>query len=141
MRLEEIRRFFGVIYGPSRQLGMHAARPGKDFLKNLAKLTGVKSKPVLTEFHADNPREPMDLIQQELKMSRPVIILFIYNSMDLSDPMRWALIDGVNSKGELHVDFPLNSALGQQKPTSGFYKPAALTFPFYKASIVTSLQY
>ena len=141
MRLEEIRRFFGVIYGPSRQLGMHTARPGKDFLKNLAKLTGVKSKPVLTEFHADNPREAMDLIQQELKMSRPVIILFIYNSMDLSDPMRWALIDGVNSKGELHVDFPLNSALGQQKPTSGFYKPAALTFPFYKASIVTSLQY
>ena len=141
MRLEEIRKFFGAIYGPGRQLGLHAERLGKDFLRNLVQLTGVKGKPVLTEFSAANTREAVDLIQQDLRLSRPVIILFTYNSTEVSDHVRWALIDGINSKGELHVDFPLHSALGDQKPTTGYYAPAALMFKFYKASLVTSLHY
>ena len=141
MRLEEIRKFFGAIYGPSRQLGLHADKPGKDFLKNLVQLTGVKGKSVLTNFTDATSREAVDLIQQDLRLSRPVIILFIYNSPDVSDHIRWALIDGINNRGELHVDFPLNSTLGQQKPTTGYYAPAALMFKFYKASIVTSLHY
>ena len=141
MRLDEIRKFFGAIYDPSRQLGLHADRLGKDFLKNLAQLTGVKSKPVLTDFNAIYTHEAVDLIQQELRLSRPVIIMYNYNSTEVSDHCRWALIDGINSKGELHVDFPLHSTLGQQKPTTGYYTPISLIFKFYKASLITSLHY
>lgn len=141
MRLEEIRKFFDAIYGPSRQLGLHADKIGKDFLKNLTQITGVKSKPLLSDFNAINTREAVDLIQQELRQSRPVIIVYNYNSTDVSDHCRWALIDGINSQGELHVDFPLHSTLGEKKPTTGYYAPIALIFKFYKASLVTSLYY
>ena len=141
MRLEETRKFFGAIYGPSQQLGLHADRPRKDFLKNLVQLTAMNGKPVLTDFTAANTREAVELIQQDLRLSRPVIILFIYNSTEVSDHIRWALIDGINNKGELHVDFPLNSTLGQQTPATGYYAPAALMFKFYKASVVTALHY
>ena len=51
------------------------------------------------------------------------------------------MIDGINSKGELHVEFPLNTEIGEQKPKPGYYPPAALMFKLYKTSIVTSLYY
>ena len=139
MRLGEIRRFFGAIYHHSQSLGLHNPKPNKDFLKNLVKLTGVSGKPVLTEFSAASTA--VNLVRNDLLLSRPVIIVFAYESTVVSLPIRWALIDGINSKGELHVDFPLNSELGDAKPKPGYYPPAALMFKNYKVSIVTSLYY
>jgi len=139
MRLEEIRRFFGAIYQHSQSLGLHNPKPNRDFLKNLVKLTGVSGKPVLTEFSAASTA--VNLVRNDLLLSRPVIIVFAYESEVVSLPIRWALIDGINSKGELHVDFPLNSELGDAKPKPGYYPPAALMFKNYKVSIVTSLYY
>jgi len=141
MRLEEIRRFFGAIYQHSQTLGLHNPRPNKDFLKNLIKLTGVTSKPVVTDFTGAIPKEAVNLIRNDLILSRPVIIVFVLDSEVVTQPIRWAMIDGINSKGELHVDFPLNSELGDQKPKPGYYLPTALKFKFYKASVVTSLYY
>ena len=141
MRLEEIRRFFGAIYQHSRMLGFHAPKPNKDFLKNLVKLTGVTSKPVLTDLTAANTRETVNLIRNDLILSRPVIIVWVYDSEVVTLPIRWAMIDGINSKGELHVDFPLNSELDDQKPKPGYYQPEALLFKKYKVSIITSLHY
>ena len=80
MRLEKIRRLFGTIYQHNQMLGLHAPKPNKDFLKNLVKLTGVTSKPVLTNLAAANTREAVDLIRNDLILSRPVIILFVYDS-------------------------------------------------------------
>ncbi|MCX6876291.1 MAG: hypothetical protein NTW21_21160 [Verrucomicrobia bacterium] len=141
MRLEEVRRFFGAIYRQSRQLGLHAPKPDKNFIRNLVQLTGVSGKPVLTAFTADNTQEAVALIRKDLSQSRPVILVFAYDVEGITAPIRWAMIDGINSKGELRVDFPLHTAFGDTKPKSGYHSPAALMFPFYKASIVTSLHY
>ena len=145
MRLEEIRKFFGGIYSQGRQLGFHSPQPGKDFVRNLVKLTGVHSKPVLTAVTTSNLQEAADIIQQDLLQSRPVMILFAHNTEETTFPMRWAMIDGSNNKGEFHVDLPLNTTLytapGETPPKSGFFKPASLMFKFYNVYIVTSLYY
>lgn len=140
MRLEEIRGFFGGIHRQSRALGLHSPKPGKDFIRNLVSLTMIKSKPVLTDFTTANSRETLDLINNDLLQSRPAIILLAYDG--LSSPIRWGLIDGVNRKGDLHVDFPRQRAdQGDIEPKTGYYAPAALLFPNHKTFIVTNLHY
>jgi hypothetical protein len=144
-RLEEVRNFFGAIYSQSQQLGFHAPIIEKDFIRNLVKLTGVESKPVVSMFATGNLQEATDLIHNDLRQSRPVMILFAYNAPGSPFPMRWAMIDGINSKGEFHVDFPRNTILstaqGDMPLKSGYFKPASLLFSFYKVHIVTSLYY
>jgi hypothetical protein len=54
MRLEEIDGFFQAVYDQGRQLKLHDPRPGKDFLGNIVKLTGVRSKPVLNTLGPEN---------------------------------------------------------------------------------------
>jgi hypothetical protein len=85
------------------------------------------------------------LIQQDLVQSHPVIIMFTYETEGMTIPNRWAMIDGINRKGELHVDFPRNTTLhtpgGEKHLQTGYYPPSALIFPFYKTSTVTSLHY
>lgn len=145
MRLEEIDRFFETVYDQSRQLKLDSPRPVKDFIKNLVKLTGVRSKPMLSPFAFLNLTEAVELIHQDLLQSRPVMILFSYDSDTVTDPVRWAMIDGIDSKGRLHVDFPANSKLftatGGREINSGYYRPSDLMFPLYKAFIVTSMYY
>ncbi|MEO0017629.1 MAG: hypothetical protein RLZZ522_912 [Verrucomicrobiota bacterium] len=145
MRLEEIDRFFEFVYSQSQHLKLHAPKPEKDFVKNLVKLTGIRSKPVLSPFAFANLTEAVDLIRRDLVQSRPVLIVFAYDSDPISDPIRWALIDGINSKGELHVDFPLKSkfftASGGRNVRTGYYRPADLIIPLYKGLIVSSAYY
>ena len=145
MRLEEIDRFFELVYSQSQQLKLHSSKPEKDFVKNIVKLTGIRSKPVLSPFAYANLTEAVALIRQDLVQSRPVVIVFAYDSDPISDPIRWALIDGINSKGELHVDFPLKSrfftATGGRNVTTGYYRPADLIVPLYHGLIVTSAYY
>ena len=141
MRLEEIRRFFGAIYQHSQALGLHNPKPHKDFLKNLAKLTGITGKPIQTDLTAANSTQTVSLIRNDLLLSRPVILIYVLDSEVVTRPIRWAMIDGINNKGDLHVHFPLNSELGDAKPKSGYYSPAALIFKNYKASVITSLYY
>jgi len=141
-RLEEVRRYFGAVFREVKALHLYAPKPDKDFLKKIVVLTGIKSKPVLTDFTAANSREAVDLITSDLLLSRPVIIVFAYNVEHASAPCRWGLIDGINPKGELHVDFPRQlGGQGDIEPKTGYYAPAALLFANHKASIVTSLYY
>ena len=141
MRLEEIRRFFGGIEQESRALGLHEPRPNKDFLKNLVKLTGMTSKPVVSQLDAGNTRAVVELIRNDLILSRPVIIVWDYQPEVVTLPIRWALIDGISDTGALHVDFPLNSEVDDQKLKPDFYQPSALLFKDYKATVFTSLHY
>lgn len=145
MRLEEIDRFFGTIYAQSQQLGLHAPKPDKDLTKNLVKLSGVHSKPILTAITPNNTQEAVALIKQDLLRSRPVILMYYYDVEGVTNPTRWAIIDGINSKGELHVDFPFNTKLFTtaegKSLEAGYYRPTALMFESYQASVVTSLYY
>jgi hypothetical protein len=144
-RLTTVRDFFGAIYHHDQQLGLHAPKPAKNLLKNLVQLAGLKGKPVLSGFSADRTAEAMAIIRKDLQLSRPLILIFSYDTDGIPAPIRWALIDGINRNGELHVDFPLNSKLltpdGAKGMKSGYYAPAALMFEFYKATLVSSLCY
>jgi hypothetical protein len=143
-RLEETENFFQHIYDQGRALNLHDPRPGKDFLGNLVKLTGVRSKPVLSVLTPDNLKEVVELVRRDLALSRPVIVLFSYDS-EVTDPIRWALIDGVNRNGRLHLDFPRNTKLlmdGEMKGVpSGDCAPEQLLVPLYKTLVVTSCYY
>jgi hypothetical protein len=143
--LTTVRDFFGAIYHHSQQLGLHAPKPDKNLVKNLAQLTGVKGKPVVTAFSSGNTGEVMEVIRKDLQLSRPLILIFSYKMGGISAPIRWAMIDGINRNGELHVDFPLNTKFlgpdGVKSMKSGYYAPAALMFQFYQATLVSSLCY
>jgi hypothetical protein len=144
-RLTTVRDFFGAIYHHSQQLGLHAPKPDKNLVKNLAQLTGVKGKPVVTAFSSGNTGEVMEVIRKDLQLSRPLILIFSYKMGGISAPIRWAMIDGINRNGELHVDFPVNTKFlgpdGVKSMKSGYYAPAALMFQFYQATLVSSLCY
>lgn len=143
-RLDEIDGFFQYIHDQSRALKLHDRKPGKDFLGNLVKLTGVRSKPVLSVLNPENLKDVSELIRRDLAQSRPVIIVFSYDT-ETSDPIRWALIDGINSAGRLHVDFPRNTELFVDRQTrvmkSGDCLAEELILPQYKTLVVTSCYY
>ncbi len=141
MRLEEIDRFFQHVYDQGLKLKFHDIKPEKDFLRNLVKLTGVRSKPVLSQLEPDNLVAVSELAREDLTQSRPVLVLF----SDGVDPMRWALIDGIGSTGKFHVDFPRNSKFlvdgNLFKPKTGYSLPQVLMIPGFKTYVVTSCFY
>ncbi|WP_367873498.1 hypothetical protein [Luteolibacter sp. Populi] len=143
-RMVEIDRLFQQIYDQGLALKLHDPKPGKDFLGNIVKLTGVRSKPVLTALGPDNVKQVSELIRRDLAQSHPVVIVFSHDG-EANVPIRWALIDGVNSSGRLHVDFPHNTELwmdGQdRKMQTNYCLPEELLLPQYKISVVTSCFY
>jgi hypothetical protein len=68
-----------------------------------------------------------------------------YATEGMTTPCRWAMIDGINAKGDLHVDFPRNTTIhtpaGEKKLNPGYYSPSTLVYAFYKTYLITSLQY
>ncbi len=145
MRLEEVDRYFDFIYDKSRELQLHSPKPTKDFIRNLVKLTGVRSKPLLSVCDTDTIKEVSGLMRADLVQSRPVIVMFVYDSETVSDPIRWALVDGISSTGRFHVDFPHNSKFfmdgGLHDLKSGDWLPEELILPNYKTYVVTSCYY
>jgi len=144
MRLEEIDGFFQYIHDQGRQLKLHDPIPGKDFLGNLVKLTDVHSKPILSALTPENRTQVSELIRKDLLQSRPVVIVFSQEG-GAADTTRWALIDGINSAGHFHVDFPLNSKLfidGEWKEMkSAYFRTEELSLPRHKTLVVTSCYY
>jgi hypothetical protein len=140
-RLAEVKGFFQTLCNQSQQLKFHDAKPPKDFLGSLVKLTGFRSKPVLSELRADNLNQVTELIRNDLRRSRPVVVLFAFTGY-AGEPMRWALIDGINGAGRLHVDIPghtkfLVDAEWKEKH-SGELLPGDLILPSYQTFVVTS---
>ncbi|WP_035603084.1 hypothetical protein [Haloferula sp. BvORR071] len=143
-RLVEIDRFFQHVYDEGLALKLHDSKPGKDFVGNIVKLTGIRSKPVLSVLGPDNVKQVTDLIRKDLAQSHPVMIVFSYDQ-EGNTPIRWALIDGVNSSGRLHVDFPHNTELlvdGKDlKMQTSYCLPEELLIPQYRVFVVSSCFY
>lgn len=142
-RLDEVDGFFQSVYDQSRALGLHSSKPAKDFLANLVKLTGARSKPVMQTITEENLKSVADLVRKDLLLSRPVVVVFCYDSDSVSDPARWALIDGIDERGRLHVDFPQNTKFFVEGNTveikSGTIPAEALMVPLYKTHVITSV--
>jgi hypothetical protein len=142
-RLDEIDGFFQSVYDQSRDLGLHNPRPGKDFLPNFMKLTSAHSKPILQFITEENLKTVSDLIRKDLLLSRPVMLVFSFDSEGISDPARWALIDGIDERGRFHVDFPQNTKFFLNGKTvgikSGNIPAESLLLPQYKTQVITSI--
>ncbi len=143
-RLVEIDRYFQHVYDEGLALKLHDPKPGKEFLPSIVKLTGFRSKPVLSMLAPDNVKQVSELIHKDLVQSHPVIIVFSLDS-EANTPIRWALIDGVNSSGRLHVDFPHNTELwvgGKDlKMQTSYCLPEELLIPQYRIFVVSSCFY
>lgn len=144
MRLNEIDEFFQHLQDQSLALGLHESHPKKDFLANLVKLTGFRSKPVLSTLGPDNLKQVSELIHKDLLQSRPVIIV-LSQPTGGSEPVRWALIDGIDTNGKFHIEFPFNSKLYIDQEwhdmKSGYVPSELLILPPHKTMVVTSLFY
>ena len=142
-RLDEIDGFFQSIYDQSRALDLHNPEPGKDFLSSFVKLTGARSKPIHQTISEENLKSVSDLIRKDLLLSRPVVVVFSYQSSSLTDPIRWALIDGIDERGRFHIDFPQNTKLFLDNSSveikSGNIPAEVLLLPHYKTHVITSI--
>jgi len=142
-RLDEIDGFFQSVYDQSHALGLHLPEPGKDFLPSIVKLTGARSKPVLQSINEGNLKSVSDMIRKDLLLSRPVIVVFTYESETLTDPARWALIDGIDERGRFHIDFPQNTKFlldsNSVEIKSGNLPAEVLMVPHYKTHVITSI--
>lgn len=142
MRLDEVDRYFTHLSDEGQQLKLHAPKPEKDFIRNLVKITGVKSKPVMTQLGLDNIKQVDAMIRADLIQSRPVLVMISYDSEEVSNPIRWALLDGISRSGQLHIDFPHNANFlmdGEwHKAKSGNCYLEELMLPLYKTYVVTS---
>lgn len=141
-RLDEIDGFFQSVLDQSQSLGLHEPKPSRQFLANLVKLTAVRSKPVLSVLGPDNVAEVAGLITRDLALSRPVILVFFYDSEATTAPARWALVDGIDERGRFLVEFPMNTKLflegGESMVSSGAVPAEALLLPNYKTHVITS---
>lgn len=141
-RLDEVDAFFRSVYDQGMAMGMHDPMMGKKFLSNLVKLTGVRSKPVLDMVTADNIQEVAEKIQRDLRLSRPVMIVYCQDVRGVSAPPRWGLIHGVDGRGWFAVDFPLQTRLflnnEMREIKSGPMPAEFLLIPSYRTHVITS---
>jgi len=72
-----------------------------------------------------------------------VVVVFSYESQSLTDPIRWALIDGIDERGRFHIDFPQNTKLlldgSAAEIKSGNIPAEFLLLPHYKTHVITSI--
>jgi hypothetical protein len=146
-RLEQVDGMFYQILSQTLEQKLHELKlveekDTKKLLSGIRDLTGVKSKPVLTELTETSSKQVSELIKADLLKSRPALMIFAYQDVVTDDPSRWALIDGLNGKGEFHFDFPaasqlfINANLDDMK--TDYYSMDKLMLPGYKIYVVTS---
>jgi hypothetical protein len=142
-RLIETDRLFASIYGQVVGADYRATKPPKKFLGEFTKLSGARSKTVLSELSAGNLAQVKDLIRDDLIKSRPVVVIFYYHTDEVQEQPRWALIHGMDATGRFYVDFPMNSKLyldgGEAPMKSGMYDLDALLLGNYKTHVISSI--
>lgn len=142
-RLDEIDGFFQSVYDQALSLNLHERKLSRQFLSNLAKLTGVRSKPVLSMLDTANLQQVSDRMRQDLATSRPVILIFSHKSESNPEPARWALVHAIDERGRFYVDFPMNTKMyldeeGERPVKSGTIPTEALLLPNYHTQVITS---
>lgn len=146
-RLEQVD---GMFYHLSQQmvelklheLKLHDEKLTKTLLSGIRDVTGVKSKPILTELNESSLKQVSELIKVDLSKSRPAMMILAYTDVITDDPSRWVLIDGLNSSGDFHFDFPANSQLFNnatlEDMKTDYYAMEKLMLPGYKIYVITS---
>lgn len=142
MRLDEIDGFFQAAKDSSKELELREVRPNKNFIRNLKKFTGFRSKAEIHDVTADNLADINKLIHEDLKLSRPVIIIFHPEREGGDDLICWGIIDGINTDEKFHLDLPMRRQVVRDheivKFPAGYYSADDLLIPDYKVMVVTS---
>jgi M6 family metalloprotease-like protein len=143
-RLDEIDGFFSSVYQKCREFGFHETTPPRQLLANLKRMTGARGNPVLHVLSHENLAEVSELVTRDVIQRRPVVVIFYYESEDVGEAPRWALIHGMEESGRHYIDFPRNSKLfvdGDERPmASGMRALDELILGNYKTHVITSLQ-
>lgn len=145
MRLDEVDGFFHSIMSRHKELELRDAKAKKDFTRNLAKITKVRSKPVLSTLSTAYLTQISTMVKADLANSRPVIVILCPEWTGENDMMCWGLIDGIDESGKFHHDLPLRRKLTRNGETTKF--PTAyrsldeLIIPGYATYLVTSCHY
>lgn len=141
-RLEQVDGMFYHLFRQTIELQLHEEKLTKKLLSGIRDVTGVKSKPILTELNESSLKQVSELIKADLSKSRPAIIIFAYEDVATDDPTRWALIDGLNGNGEFHFDFPAHLRLfidaNLKDMKTDYYPMEKLMLPEYKIYVITS---
>ncbi|HEX5791527.1 MAG TPA: hypothetical protein VFY13_10240, partial [Luteolibacter sp.] len=141
-RLDELEGFFLAIKDRSKELELREKPPAKDFIRNLVKLTGVRSKPVLTTLTPENIKEARALIREDIINSRPVIVIFCPKWEGANDLICWGLIDGMDKTGSFRLDLPMKRKFmrdGELVEVKSCHLPASeLMIPEYTTHVITS---
>lgn len=145
IRLDEVDGFFHSIKDHLKELELRDAKAQKDFTRNMAKITKVRSKPVLSTLSADNLEQISMLVRENLKNSRPVIAILCPEWTGANDMMCWGLIDGIDESGKFHHDLPMQRKVMRNSETvdfkTGYRSLGELIVPEYTTYLVTSCHY
>ncbi len=144
-RLEQTDGFFYHLFSQINASKLHEERLEKKLMRGIADVTGFKSKPVLTVLDSSSEKQVSDLIKADLSMSRPVLMIFVFENEGAHELVRWVLVDGINSDGEFHVDIPINSKFlidgNPESMKTDYYTLDKLMLSGYKTSVITSCFY
>jgi hypothetical protein len=141
-RLEQVDGMFHRLLTQTIETKLHEEKVPKKLLSGIRDLTGVRSKPVLTELNEASAEQVTELIKADLAKSRPVLMIFAFEDKTTDDPTRWTLIDGLNGKGDFHFDFPASSQLffnvNLEDAKTDYYPMNKLMLNGYKIYVITS---
>jgi len=141
-RLEQVDGMFYRLLTQTLETKLHEEKVPKKLLSGIRDLTGVRSKPVITELNEASVEQVSELIKADLAKSRPALMIFAFEDKTTDDPTRWALIDGFNSNGDFHFDFPTSSQLffnaDLEDAKTDYYPMNKLMLPGYKIYVITS---
>ncbi len=144
-RLEQMNGFFYHLYSQTSISKIHEERLEKKLIRGIVDITGVKSKPVLTVLDNTSEKQVSDLIKADLSMSRPVLMIYVFDNEAVHELVRWVLVDGINSDGKFHVDIPVNSMFlingNPEAMNTDYYPMEKLMLPDYKKFVITSCFY
>ncbi len=146
-RLKQIDGMFNHLYNQTIEQKLHELKLVEDkqtkkLLSGIRDVTGVKSKPVLTELTEASSKQVSELIKADLLKSRPALMIFAYQDVTADDPSRWVLMDGINGNGDFHFDFPAHSKLfidnNLEDIKTDYYAMGKWMLPGYKIYVITS---
>lgn len=136
-RQEGSRQLFKYCYNKAGEAGMKGNKPQKSLLRDLTKALNLTEKPNLLLCGTANNIQVEETVKEELRMSRPVILLYYDTTEGSTNQMQWALIDGFNPDGEFHVDLP--SAAGFTEMKSGSFRYDALPYAGWQHAVITNI--
>jgi hypothetical protein len=138
-RTVETLALFEEMHHQARSAKMYDLTLGTDFLAGFGHMFKHKMQPQFQPVTAQNLDETLKLIKTELINARPVLVIESPQPHTNTEArIQWGLIDGFQSDGSVHIDFPLDTEFLKQK-RQNFTTLNTLVLPKFDLAIVTHI--